>query len=123
MYHFLSAYRLHKTDEFSSVFVFRKVCHGSYFKLHYKPNSLAYSRLGCMVSKKVHKRANQRNYMKRVIREYFRVQQVQWLPIDLIVRPLKHFTPNDTQAVHAELERLCRRFRAINEISAIAVNS
>jgi ribonuclease P protein component len=104
------AHRLHKADEFSSVFVFRKVRVGKYFKLHYKPNGQENSRLGFMVSKKVHKRANQRNYIKRVIREYFRTHQGLWQPLDLIVRAQKHFQPEDYHLVIAELDQLCSRF-------------
>ena len=110
MNRFTQAHRLHKADEFSSVFVFRKVRVGKFFKLHYKPNSLENSRLGFMVSKKVHKRANQRNYIKRTIREYFRTHQINWLPIDLIVRSQKHFTAQDYVMVIAELDQLCNKF-------------
>ena len=111
MHRFSQAHRLHKAEEFSSVFVFRKVCHGKFFKLHYKPNGLSNSRLGFMVSKKVHKRANQRNYIKRIIREYFRLNQTEWIALDLIVRAQKHFTPAEYPLVIEELNQLCQRFR------------
>ena len=107
---FTQAHRLHQADEFSSVFIFRKTRVGKYFKLHYKPNDLAQSRLGFMVSKKVHKRANQRNYIKRTIREYFRTHQPQWLTLDLIVRAQKHFTRVDRDEVIRELDQLCAKF-------------
>ena len=111
---FTQARRMHKADEFSSVFVFRKVRLGKYFKLHYKPNGLELSRLGFMVSKKVHKRANQRNYIKRTIREYFRTHQDSWLPIDLIVRAQRHFDQRQLEQVLAELEQLCAKFKELN---------
>ncbi len=111
---FTQAHRLHKADEFSSVFVFRKVRMGKYFKLHYKPNGLELSRLGFMVSKKVHKRANQRNYIKRTIREYFRMNQANWLPIDLIVRAQRHFDQRALDQVIAELDQLCVKFKELN---------
>lgn len=63
-----------------------------------------------MVSKKIHKRANQRNYIKRTIREYFRLHQAKWLPIDLIVRSQKHFTRLDLVHVIAELNQLSIKF-------------
>jgi ribonuclease P protein component len=115
MYRFTKAHRLLKADEFSSVFVFRKVRQGKFFKLHYKPNNLANSRLGFMVSKKVHKRANQRNYIKRVIREYFRTHQNAWQPLDLIVRAQKHFTPAQYLQIVAELDELCAKFRRAHD--------
>lgn len=111
---FTQAHRMHKADEFSSVFVFRKVRVGKFFKLHYKPNGLEHSRLGFMVSKKVHKRANQRNYIKRIIREYFRHKQDKWLPIDLIVRAQRHFTACDLDSIVFELDQLCSKFEVDN---------
>ena len=108
---FTQAHRLRKADEFSSVFVFRKVRVGKFFKLHYKPNELSNSRLGFMVSKKIHKRANQRNYIKRTIREFFRIEQSDWMPLDLIVRAQKHFTPEHYPLIIAELKQLCTKFK------------
>lgn len=110
MNRFTQAHRLKKADEFSSVFVFRKVRIGSYFKLHFKPNSLDVSRLGFMVSKKIHKRANHRNYMKRIIREYFRTHQHSWIPTDLIVRVQKPFTHAVVTEIFSELDNLCYKF-------------
>lgn len=107
---FTKAHRLQKADEFSSVFVFRKVRHGTYFKIHYKPNELDNSRLGFMVSKKIHKRANQRNYMKRSIREYFRLNQSKWDNVDIIVRVQKHFTSLMYNDICKELDYLCYKF-------------
>jgi ribonuclease P protein component len=125
MYGFSKAHRLCKADEFSSVFIFRKVRVGKYFKLHYKPNQLTNSRLGFMVSKKVHKRANQRNYIKRIIREYFRVKQINWYPLDLIVRAQKHFTKADLPEVISELDYLCNKFQRDNNVakSSNTINS
>jgi len=107
---FTAGHRLKKADEFSSVFAFRKVKAGKYFKLHYMPNQLENSRLGFMVSKKIAKRANQRNYMKRFIREFFRVQQVDWAPLDLIVRVQKKFTRLERNSAYLELQQLTRFF-------------
>lgn len=112
MHSFSKAHRLCKADEFSSVFVFRKVKVSKYFKIHYKPNHLPNSRLGFMVSKKIHKRANQRNYIKRIIREYFRIHQVLWQPHDLIIRVQKHFTRANLSQILGELDALCVQFRS-----------
>ena len=111
MYSFTKEHRLQQADEFSSVFVFRKVRVGKYFKLHYKPNGLTHSRLGFMVSKKIFKRANKRNYIKRLIREFFRHNQASWQPIDLIIRAQAKFTQEDYHQVIAELSELCLRFK------------
>ena len=54
---FRGAHRLHKTDEFSSVFAFRRALRGRYYMLHYRPNGLDTARLGVVVAKKLAKRA------------------------------------------------------------------
>lgn len=110
MYLFTQEHRLKKADEFSSVFIFRKVRYGKYFKIHFKPNELGHSRLGFIVSKKIHKRANKRNYMKRVIREMFRTEHVKWHNCDIIVRVQKYFTPEQFSDVCAEFCYLTKNF-------------
>lgn len=109
MYSYTKALRLKKADEFSSVFIFRKTRNGAFLKIHYKPNDLEQSRLGLIVSKKNHKRANKRNYMKRVLRELFRHCQNDWHGYDIIVRVQKYFTPDDFIVVKQEFEQLTQK--------------
>lgn len=100
--------RLRKADEFSSVFLFRKAKFGLYFKVHYKRNELPNSRLGIVVSKKVHKRANKRNYMKRSIRELFRNTHRQWLNYDIVVRVLKPYDSTHYSSISQEFSKLTK---------------
>lgn len=91
-YHFGREYRLLKTDDFSSVFAFRKSRSNSFFQVFCAPNGLSHARLGLVVSKKVARFAHERNYMKRSVREWFR-QNKQDLPcVDYIVRSKQKFT-------------------------------
>lgn len=113
MQNFSKTHRLIKADDFSSVFIFRKVKSGVYFKIHFKPNNLAHSRLGVVVSKRVHKRANRRNYMKRVIRELFRTSQSNWHGNDVIVRVTKYFCGEDFHQVQAEFARITKTLHSI----------
>lgn len=83
---FQSAHRLHKTDEISSVFAFRRALRGRFYMLHYRPNGLDSARFGVVVAKKLAKRANVRNLVKRIAREIFRRQRVLIPAYDLIVR-------------------------------------
>jgi ribonuclease P protein component len=63
--------RVRKTDEYSSVFAFRRSIRGRYFVLHYRPgNGLA--RLGLVVARKLARHAVTRNRLKRLAREHFR---------------------------------------------------
>jgi ribonuclease P protein component len=103
---FPGRYRLKKTDEFSSVFNFRKRISGIVLAIHYMPNTLGYPRLGVIVGKKTAKRAVQRNYMKRTVRELFRHEQMGLGAVDILVRPLKAYTHSDFVEVQAEFKTL-----------------
>ena len=83
---FDSSLRLHKTDEFSSVFAFRRVLRGNHFALHYCPSTGGTPRLGLVVAKKLAKRAVQRNLVKRIGRDVFRHARASLPPYDLVLR-------------------------------------
>ncbi|MFN8770838.1 MAG: ribonuclease P protein component [Neisseriaceae bacterium] len=114
MQNYTQAQRLKKTDDFSSVFLFRKVRRGVFLKIHYKPNNLPYSRLGLIVGKRIHKLANKRNYMKRVVRELFRTNQSKWYGLDIIVRVITPYSPDNFIDVKAEFLHLVNRFNLSN---------
>ena len=83
---FDSSLRLYKTDEFSSVFAFRRVLRGNHFALHYCPSPGGTPRLGLVVAKKLAKRAVQRNLVKRIGRDVFRHARASLPPYDLVLR-------------------------------------
>lgn len=83
---FRPEYRLRKTDEFSSVFAFRRVVRGRYFALHYCPGQADTARLGVVVAKKLAKRAVQRNLLKRIGRDVFRHARASLPAYDLVLR-------------------------------------
>ncbi|MDR1423600.1 MAG: ribonuclease P protein component [Azoarcus sp.] len=83
---FRRAYRLQKTDDFSSVFAFRRALRGRFHTMHYRPNALDTARMGVTVAKKLVKHANGRNLVKRIARETFRRLRADLPPYDLIVR-------------------------------------
>lgn len=82
---FPRAYRLCKTDEYSSVFAFRRALRGRYFMLHYRPSEGS-ARLGVVAAKKLAKKAVTRNLVKRLAREHFRIVRATLPPCDLILR-------------------------------------
>jgi ribonuclease P protein component len=85
---FARCYRLTETDEFSSVFGFRKTIRGKLLILHYQPRTVSETnaRLGLVVGKKLLKRAVDRNRCKRVLREQFRLRRTELPACDLVVR-------------------------------------
>jgi ribonuclease P protein component len=95
-----------KTDDFSSVFNFRKRIATAYLIMHYQPNLHQRARLGAVVSKKIAKLAVHRNYMKRVLRELFRLNQHQIAHVDLIIRVQKKFNKSDFKQIKQEFDLL-----------------
>jgi ribonuclease P protein component len=95
-----------KTDDFSSVFNFRKRISTQYLAIHYQPNVHQRARLGLVVGKKTAKLAVSRNYMRRVLREFFRTQQHDICHVDLIVRVQKKFSKVDFIQIKQEFDSL-----------------
>jgi len=110
---FARRYRLTRTDEFSSVFGFRRAIRGSLLIIHYQPRAtgLADARLGMVIGKKLLKKAVDRNRARRVIREQFRRQRSQLPACDLIVRLAVKPDPFDGKLLAADLSSLFVRLR------------
>jgi len=98
-----------KTDEFSSVFSFRKRVAGPYLVIQFQPNQLGYTRMGLVVGKKLSRLAVERNYMKRVLRELFRTHPKALLSVDLVVRPQKPFNPTNYSEIAQEFVMLLNK--------------
>ena len=94
--------RLVKTDEFSSVFNFRKRISGQHLAAYYKPSPQPNARLGLIVGKKVAAAAVDRNYMRRVLRELFRVQQSGLAGLDIVIRVQHRFDRKDYLMIKQE---------------------
>lgn len=98
--------KLIKTDEFSSVFNFRKRIATSHLVVHYQPNAQQKPRLGLVVSKKKAKHAVRRNYMRRVLRELFRLRQHEIAPVDLVITVQNTFAKSDFRQITLEFDML-----------------
>ena len=77
--------KLLTSAQFQAVFGQKKSLHGKFFSIHARLNELGRPRLGITVSKRVSKRAVQRNRIKRQIRESFRLFDADLLSYDYIV--------------------------------------
>jgi ribonuclease P protein component len=71
-----------------------------------RPNGLEHPRLGVVVSKRVARQAVARNYMKRVVREVFRLGQQEIASLDIVARVHKPFEKKDFAAVREDLLNL-----------------
>jgi len=110
---FARRYRLTKTDEFSSVFGFRKAIRGKLLMLHYQPRAEGCedARLGLVVGKKQLKRSVDRNKVKRVVREQFRQRRADLPAYDLIVRLAVKPQPLDAGMVASDFLALLDKLR------------
>lgn len=105
-YRLIKQAKMIKTDDFSSVFNFRKRFSLQYLAIHYQPNTLERPRLGLVLGKKTAKLAVSRNYMRRVLREFFRLNQHQICHVDLIIRVQKKFDKVDFFQIKQEFDTL-----------------
>ena len=114
--------KLIKTDEFSSVFNFRKRISAKYLAVHYQPNILGRPRLGLVVGKKIARLAVDRNYMRRVLREFFRIQQHEINHVDLVIRVQKKFEKEDFVQVKQEfvtlIAKINQRTQMVQQVSS-----
>ena len=94
---------LRKADEISSVFDFKCRVSSAHFNALGKPNHLHFPRLAIMVAKKTDRLAARRNYMKRIVREYFRKNQTPIDGLDIVLRIIKPFVKQDFALINQEI--------------------
>ena len=82
---------------------------GRCFSVRWRPNGLDHARLGLAVSKRVSKRAVERNRIKRLLRESFRRARAQLPPIDLVVMAREAAAGVPGPELLAEIDALWRR--------------
>lgn len=106
LYCFSDAQRLRCAADFKAVF------DAALFKVHQPsflflaiPTSLQSSRLGLVVAKKKVRRAHERNRVKRLTRESFRLHQADLLQLhlDIVVMPKVGIEAVSNQDLHAQL--------------------
>ena len=84
-YSFQRELRLLSARDYSRVFDKAIKVHNRAFTLLARKNDLNKSRLGLVIAKKNLKFAHQRNRVKRLLREYFRLQRSQFAHYDLVI--------------------------------------
>jgi len=106
---FPKTYRLIKTDDFSSVFGFRKALKSPHFLLHYRfrgADEAQQARLGLVVAKRFLRRSVDRNLIRRLAREHFRLLHGRLPARDLIVRLATKPKELDRRALAEEIRSL-----------------
>ena len=82
--------RITKAREYARIFKQGTHTHGEFWQIISNPSDNNNSSLGLAVSKKIHKRAVDRNLFKRLAREMFRLNQDNLKGIDLVVMTKNH---------------------------------
>jgi ribonuclease P protein component len=102
---------IRKTDEFSSVFNFRKRFSTESLVVHYRPNTEVVAKVGFVVAKKVAKRAVDRNYMRRVFRELCRHELHALNGVDVVIQVKKPFNNGQVLLIRQELVMLFAKIK------------
>ena len=100
--------RITKASDYAHIFQKGKHSQGKFWKLIAVPSSGPKPRLGLAISKKVYKKAVDRNLRKRLAREIFRLQQTTLGGIDTVVMA-KYSRQVDNKSLKADLSNLLRK--------------
>ncbi|NKI35709.1 ribonuclease P protein component [Wenzhouxiangella sp. XN79A] len=107
------AARLTGLRAFDRVFASRSARSGRHFRIHYTVTEagVATPRLGMTVSKRVARRAVERNRVRRQIRESFRLHRPELARLDFVVRALPSAAGADNPELRRSLNELWSHFR------------
>nr|WP_294101526.1 ribonuclease P protein component [Providencia sp.] len=80
-------------------------------------NELGHPRIGLTIAKKNVKRAHERNRIKRLAREYFRLHQHDLPPMDFVLLVRRGVANLDNRQITEALDKLWRRHRRLAQNS------
>ena len=104
--------RLRRPGDFAALRTSSGRASGRCFHLRYRGNELGHARLGLAISKRVSKRAVERNRIKRLLRESFRRVRDQLPAIDLMVMAREQAAGVPGPQLLAEIEQLWKKLLA-----------
>ena len=101
--------RLCSQSEFKKVFDARQRVGQSGLTFLYRPNELGRPRLGLAIAKKQIRRAHERNRIKRIAREAFRVRAQFLPPVDLVLMASSEVEKLDNGRLRENLDKMLDR--------------
>lgn len=107
--------RLTQADEFTKVFKEARRKSDGLLTLLYRENSLSHPRLGLAIAKKSLPRAHDRNRIKRLIREQFRLHQNELANVDMVLMCRPAIKTADNPTVIKALNRLFNKAKLLNQ--------
>jgi len=93
---------------------------GRCFSVRYRANGLDHARLGLAISKRVSKRAVERNRIKRLLRESFRRHRHELPSMDLLVMARESAVSMPGAELLAEIDALWRKLPPLKHDGAAA---
>lgn len=105
-------YRLLGASHYKAVFAYRRALKSRHFLLHYRlraEEELAAARLGVVVAKRLARRAVDRNLVRRLARESFRLLHPRLGSVDLVLRLVSRPPSLDRRELSDEIRALFRR--------------
>lgn len=109
-YIFSSAFRLKNKQQFKKIFRNAKRLSSNYFTMFFKANDLDHPRLAIVITKRLVRDAVDRNRLKRVIKESFRLHQHMLSGYDVLIIASKGIKQLDnkglTQCLKKQWQRL-----------------
>jgi len=104
--------RLRRPSEFAALRLSSGRAGGRCFHMRYRGNELGQARLGLAISKRVSKRAVERNRIKRLLRESFRRVRHQLPAVDLMVMAREQAAGVPGTELLAEIDLLWKKLLA-----------
>ncbi len=111
---FPPARRLRKPGEFKRVYATGRRMGNEYFTVNTQPNELAAARLGMSVAVRVMGNAVERNRVRRMIRESFRLNQALVPPLDIIVGVRAGARHAPASQLRSSLEQLWKKLASMH---------
>lgn len=110
--------RLRRASDFAALRDAEGRWQGEHFLIRWTATSRGCPRLGLAVSRKVSKRAVERNRIKRAIRESFRVQRENLRAVDVLVIARISAASADNAALRGDLEGAWQKLKALKQAPA-----
>lgn len=106
MFGFSADLRIRTRDQFQQVYQRRQRLFSPLFILYQLPNSLSFPRLGVVVSKRNVRFAVNRNVIKRIAKEHFRLKQKVLRQLDIVIVARQEANKATREELHQCIDQL-----------------
>ena len=97
---------MRRPAEFKRAYAAGKRLGNEFFTINAQPNGLSSPRLGMSIPARILRRAVDRNRLRRLVRESFRVHQLSLPPFDIVIGVRAGVLTADNACLRSSLEKL-----------------